>query len=330
MRLMANLTFANGARGFFSRAYHNDPIWVTGSCQRSLTGPFLTFSDLWLELDRRMERFQALTPLLLSAKPDSLPDFEFMTCEPSTQARHPDWVDSTATYLLRGDDFEIFFLINNDVRGMSSVNLNIPTSRVHKLEIYGLSDFVERRTWEQMDLERHIEMFPGQGHVVIVASPDVCADWRDVLARRLMEDDRRQLAFNLRLARAYNLDVVQAESLMADVRARGGLQDLLAMDLARDILLDMTYACRDIAEPRGKIISASSAVCACDGALCRLMAKGKIDLAQEWGLKVVPMAREIAMARIKLRQGDGGAIIQHCNDLARRAVKLVSEIRDVS
>jgi hypothetical protein len=328
MRLMVNLAFANGARGFFTYAYHNDPIWVSGSCQRSLTGPFLTFSDLWLELDRRMERCLALAPLLLRAKPVRLPKMAFITSSSSEDfTHHPEGVAPTASYRLRGPDFELYFVVSNDVRGMSSVNVHIPTALLRGLEIYDLADFVQSRTWAPMDLERHMEMFPGQAHVVIVAKPEVCAHWRDVIASRLVDDDHRQLRFNMELAWMYDLDIKPVEALLKRVNTGAPLKDLEIMDAARDRLVDLIYTCPPIYQTRGQIISASSAVCACDGALCRLMSRGKIDLAREWGLKVVPLAREIANARLELRRGRGAEIAPHCDDLANRSIRLATEIR---
>lgn len=329
MRLMINVAFLNGARGWFSYAYHNDPIWLTGSIQRSLTGPFLMFSDLWLELDRRMERYNAIAPLLLRAQPARLPKEWYVESQSSDDfAQVPEGLPPTSSFRLRGDDFNLFCVASNDVRGMSSLNISIPRDTLRPgHEMIDLTDFVQNRTWTPMDLNRHIEMFPGQAQIVLMAERNVCEHWRDVLAQRLVDDDRTQLSFNLALAQTYGLDTGSVEVLFQKSVSGDPIQNLEAMDEAYDQLVDLMYSAAPIRETRSRIIEASAAVCACDGALCRLMEKGKADLAREWGIKVVPFAREITHLRLELRRGKGQQVLSYAEDVAKRTLALLKEIR---
>ena len=58
---------------------------------------------------------------------------------------------------------------------------------------------------------------------MLVAKPDVCAFWRDVIAARLIEDDQRDLSFNLTLARQYGLSVKPVEKLVAHTDVSGAI-----------------------------------------------------------------------------------------------------------
>ncbi len=328
MRLMANLAMANGARGWFSYAYHNDPVWITGSCQRTLTGPFLAFSDLWLELDKRMGRFDAIAPLLLAAAPAPLPEEWYFSSQRSADHTElPEGAPATSYHHLRGDEFDLYFVISNDVRGMTSVDAHIPPEALGDLEIYDLSDFVHTWNWAPMRLERHVEMFPGQARIVLVAKPAVCAYWRDVIARRLIEDDKKHVELNLTLARAHDIDTQAIDVKLASTGQGDILHDLVSMHAIRAITLNLLYQTPRIAEPRSKIIEVCAAVCACDGALCRLIHKGKAEMARELGMSVLPIAREFTKMRLELRQGKGADITAHCETLAKRALQLLEEIR---
>lgn len=328
MRLMVNLAFANGARGWFSYAYHNDPIWVTGSCQRTLTGPFLMFSDLWLELDRRMESYSALAPLLLASRPAKLPPDLFAAQATSDDLTIlPEGVPPTSSFRLRGPDFNLFLVVSNDVRGMSSLNIQVAPETLSGNHIYDLSDFLRKRIWAPMDLQRHLEMFPGQAQIVIVAKPEVCEHWRDVIAERLIEDDKRQLAFNLKLARTYGLDIANIESMLHSAGSGPMMGNLAVMDRVRDELVNLMYSAPAIRDTRSSIIEACAAICACDGVLCRLIGRGKVDLAKEWGQRVLPLAREITHLRLELRRGRGSEILDYCKDVAQRTLTLLAELR---
>jgi hypothetical protein len=331
MRLMVNLAFANGAKGWFSHAYHNDPIWVTGSCQRTLTGPFLMFSDLWLELDRRMESINALAPLFLASSPANLPPNWFSALATSDDlAQLPQGVPPTSSFRLRGPDFNLFLVVSNDVRGMSSLNLSVAPEALSGNHVFDLSDFVRKRTWAPMDLERHLEMFPGQAQMVIVAKPDVCSRWRDIVAERLIEDDKRQLDFNVKLARTYGLDIGAIEEMLKHAVQGPTMENLAAMDRVRDELVNLMYSSPPIRDTRSSIIEACAGICACDGVLCRLIGRGKVDLAKEWGQRVLPLAREVTHLRLEFRRGKGAEVLDYCRDVAQRTLSLLSELRALS
>ncbi len=328
LRLMINSSFATGARGFFTYSFHNVPIWIGGSCQRTLTGPFLTFSDLWQELDNRMERINAIAPLLLGARPEPIPEGSYsMTLRSEDKALLPNGVPLTTASRLLGSGYSIIFLVSHDIRGMASINLSINPDFVQEYDVYDLSDFVQDRKWQRMPLERHLEMFPGQAHMFLIATPDKCLHFRDVVAQRLMEDDRQQLSINMRLARHYNIDVSPIEEFLNGPREGDTLEKLAHMDWARDRLLDLIYENPEISDARSRIIEASAGLCACDGALCRLHGMGKAELARELGLKVLPLARELTHMRLELRHGRGKHVLDQARGLSLRTLEMLDEIR---
>ncbi|GMW02557.1 MAG: hypothetical protein AMXMBFR84_36930 [Candidatus Hydrogenedentota bacterium] len=330
MRLMVNLAFANGARGWFSHAYCNDPFWVTGSYQRTLTGPFLTFSDLWLELDRRMERLAAVTPLLLETEPASIPRLWYAQSSiAEDNYKLPEGMAAVSSYRLKGPDFDLFFVVSNDVRGMSALYANIPQDALEGNQIYDLTDFMQERVWKPMNLERHLEMFPGQAQVVLLGRPEVCDRIHHVVSKHLINVDMQQLNFYLKMARTYGLDMGPVEDLLSKATTGDTLIDLAMTDQARDLLVDMIYNTPDIFQPRSHIIEISSALCACDGVLCRMMSRGKVEEAMEWGQRVIPLAREVTRYRIELRRGLGHDITPHTADIVKRTHSLLNELRNL-
>lgn len=328
IRLMLNYAFANGARGWFAFSYHNDPVWLGGNAERSLTGPFLTFSDLWSELGHRMERFAGLAPLFLNAQPvEGGEEYIKATYELHPRAKIPEDRPALQVYHLQGPDYRLVYLVSTDISEVTPVNVVIDESRLRGLEVYDVTDFVRSRSWHPTERSRHIEMFPGQGHVLLIAEPGAAEFWRGQIIERLMEDDRRQISLDLGLARRYDLDISEVQQLMQTVGMGEHMEDLRKMQAARDQLLNLVYGAPAIIEPRSKIIEASSIVCACDGALCRLMNMGRIDMARELGLKVPPLTRDMSHLRLKLRRGKGREMLADCEELAARAHKVLTEIR---
>jgi hypothetical protein len=328
IRLLMNSSFANGARGWFTFVYHNEPLWLNGSIQRSLTGPYLSFSDLWLELDKRLEIYDALAPFILNAKPARLPKKWFAFSKRSEDAfQFPEGVDPTSSYRLRGPDYNLYFIISNDVRGMASVNIDIPPEEMKGLYIYDLTDCIRWRRWVPMDLSRHWEMFPGQARVLFVAERSVCDVWRDILFTRLRADAHRDMVFDLKLAKSYSLDLREIESLADRAWSQNPIDGVESIDRARALLFERIYGSQVITTARSKIIEVSSIVCACDGALCRLMDKGRIDLARELGQDLGPISAEFTRYRLDLRQGRGVEISPQCEALSKRALELLASIR---
>ncbi|NIA13115.1 MAG: hypothetical protein GWP08_03465, partial [Nitrospiraceae bacterium] len=328
MRLMMNLAFANGARGWLTFSYHNDPIWIRGSCQRSLTGPFLTFSDLWSELGQRVESLQAIAPLFLKATPQADPEKWFVTDSVAhTNAQFPEGMEPTGVYRLAGDDFDLYCVTSNDIREMMTVHIDTSSPTRNGLVLYDLADYARTRRWTAMPTKRHLEMFPGQQHIILAAAPAAAERWRDTIAERLIAGDRRRLTFDLPLAQAYGLDTTDIEWRMAGIGHSTTPEALDNMRRARDILLDLIYASPKLYESRSKLIEVSAALCACDGSLCRLLGQGQADVARQMGFKVIPLAREMTHLRIELRQGRGRAIFEQCRGLAKRTSEILYEIR---
>jgi len=331
MRLLINQAYASGARGWFTFSYHNDPIWNGGSCQRSLTGPFLTFSDLWSELGLRMERFSAITPLLMNASPGPSPEVDVRVAwREHPKARHAPGVESIDWFWLHGPDYSLLYVVSNDIAEVTPVNITFPDLAGKGLGIINITDFTRNRVWTQMDQRRHLEMFPGQGEIIMVAPVEVCERWRDAIAARLLEGDRRQLAIDLELARPYDMPIKEIERCMNRIGRGSPTDELARMMDARDHLINLIYATPDLFEARSKIIQISAGICGCDGTLCRMLGMGKADRAHDLGLKVLPLAREMTNLRLQLREGKGADIFKECAKLADRTMALLTEIRTLA
>ncbi|MFP4502376.1 MAG: hypothetical protein ACLFTT_15350 [Candidatus Hydrogenedentota bacterium] len=328
MRLMLNLTLAHGGRGWFAHTYHNVPLWMGGAFQRSLTGPFLTFSDLWAEIGLRVERLHALTPLFLQARPATEGAISFrLEVEPTPRRNRPRDVPAVMCRILSNEQFSLYYIINNDIVDVTPVNLLFEEDP--EIGVYDVSDYVRTRQWQPMDRRRHIEMFPGQGRVILAGPHAVCQSARRQIAERMLEDDSRQIAVDLGLARRYDLPTGAVQQLMETVGNGVPHEDAENTHEARNRLIDLVYGSPHIYEARSKLIEVSAAICGCDGALCRLVGQGKVDQAHELGEQVLSVARELTHLRLELREGKGGQIRDYCNDLARRTLEQLQRIRSV-
>jgi hypothetical protein len=328
MRLMANLAFANGARGWFAYSYHNEPVWMRGRLQRSLTGPFLTFSDLWSELMLRMRWVSALSPLLLAARiEDEMDDWFLRGISTSSTVRPAPGIPPISQFHLRGDDFSLYFTVSNNTREIASVEIDIPKGGTSGKQIYDLSDFVTGRQWRVIDRRRHVEMFPGQAHILLVASPKRCDEWRQRITQQMIASDQRILHCSVALARAYGLDLSGIDETLQSSNGSADPHHLDVVQSARDRLTDMIYATDSIREARSSILASSAAVCGCDGALCRLMELGKRDLAMSIGERVIPLASEFTHLRLELLRGNGGKIAKAARENAERSRALLQLIR---
>ena len=266
MRLMMNLAFANGARGWFAFTYHNNPYWGQGHCQRSLTGPFLAFSDLWSELGERIKFFDLLTPILLSASPEgSLKKWYVTSITSETDTVFPEDIGPVGVFRMRGEDFQVIFLVNNDTSKMAGFNIHIPSNAIEGQEVFDFSDYIATSHWQPMDRKRHLEMFPGQMKVLMIAPLPVCEAWRSLIGQRIVEHNRRRLEINLRLARSHDLPVADIESMVEDVGQHGDPEEIIRIQKARNELVNRLYDSAAISDSRSKIIEATAALCGCDG-----------------------------------------------------------------
>ena len=218
-------------------------------------------------------------------------------------------------------------MVNNDVRGMTEVHLKTPPEAVEGLEVYDISDFLHTWNWISPKLDRRIEMFPGQARFILEAEPAASARWRDVITQRLIDDDLRQSKLNLALTQAHGVDAPAVEEKLNTTGHGDLLHDLVTTHTIRAMTLNLIYQSPNIRRPRSKLIETASALCACDGALCRLLNKGRADQARELGLNVLPIARESTQLRLELRTGKGEQILPHCENLSARALTLLEHIR---
>lgn len=328
MRLMLNQALANGARGFFTYAYHNAPLWDGGHCERSLTGPFLTFSDLWAELGNRVERFTAMAPLFLNAVPnDGEPPFRLgLTSRANPRSRVPKDMPLVQVLWMRSADYHLCYLVSNDADQSVSVNLEFPAFLPDGMEIFDVTAFVRSRIWTPAERIRHLEMFPGQGQLLLVGTPEGCSHWRDVIAERILEEDRRQVLVDLDLARKYRLDVGEIESTILEAPPGAPLETLLHVHAARDRLTNLIYGTPTLTEARSLLIKASSIICGCDEALSALYGAGRKDSAHELGIKVEPLAKNLTQLRLRLRRGYGTSVARSCGDLVAKGTAVLHEI----
>jgi len=328
MRLMVNLAFANGARGWFAYSYHNDPVWLRGRLQRSLTGPFLTFSDLWSELMQRMRWVDALAPLLLTARvEDSMDDWFARGVFTNSTVCPAPGVPAISQFHLRGDDFSLYITVSNNTREIASVEVDFPKSAAEGMEIYDLSEFVRDRVWRPIERKGHIEMFPGQARILLVATPERCEFWRRRITERMGMAALRKLRYAMTLVRSYGLDLASIEDGLAALGAPSEQAHLETIERARDRVLELVYANQNIREPHSSIFQASSAICGCDGALCRLMELGKGNLARQIGSEVIPLAAQLTQHRLAWRRGEGESVTAEAKESAARCVRLLERIR---
>lgn len=327
MRLMLNLAWANGAKGWFSFAYHNEPVWAGGKFIRSLTGPFLTFGDIWSELGHRMDRFRGMAPLFLKAKPCDDPGFGIkITGNFHAHTKLPEGIPPLQWHWLEGPDYYLLYVVNNDLDQVTPAYLDVSKLLDGGLEMYDITDFARTRVWTPMERERHIEMFPGQGQVFLIADETACKGLCAVICDHVVEDDHRLIGLELGIARRYDLDISEVLRMQSAIGVGDPLHDVQKIRQARELIADIVYDAPDIVEPRGRIIQANSAVCACDRILCRMHNRGRTHEAEVLGQRLIPLTRDIVHLRLAVRRGRGRAVHDQCVDVARKAVDLMKEI----
>ncbi|MBI1318270.1 MAG: hypothetical protein GC168_04865 [Candidatus Hydrogenedens sp.] len=331
LRLMLNHAFCGGARGWFSYTYHNVPAWHEGPFKRSLTGPFLTFSDLWSELGHRIERFHGLASLLLHSRPNGgewVPGVE-MSVRRHSNSRVPEDVPPVYSAWLHGDDFALLYVVNNDASEVTGINIKIPATIPFGQEVYDMTDFVRYRNWHPMAHERHIEMFPGQGQVFMFAPPEVARRERNFVIERMVWNDRRQIGIDLGVARRYEVDITSSQELIKRTGLGDPMDDLRNAADARADLINMLGAHQALVTSRSALVQASAAICGCDGVLCRMFDQGRMDEAHENGRQVLPLARTLTELRLKLRRGHAASIQEQSHALAQSAIALLQELRTI-
>jgi len=328
MRLMANLAFANGARGWFAYSYHNEPVWQNGRLQRSLTGPFLTFSDIWSELMLGLKWIDALAPLLLETQiEDTIEDWFLRGVRTQSTVCPEPGIAPVSQYHLRGGDFSLYITVSNNTREIAGIEIDIPPDLPEGVQAYDLSAFVKSQVWGGAVRQGHLEMFPGQAHVLLVATEECAHAWRDRITQRLVQSALRKIRYPHQMARNYGLDTGEIEASLEALNGTGSLACLSIVKAAADQLTDMLYANEAITRARSSIIEASAACCGCDGALCRLMALGKGDYAQAAGPEVVALAREFTRQRVELRRGNAAAVIESAEATAVRGEEILKRLR---
>ena len=324
--MMLNSTLANGGRGWFSYTYHNTPVWVNGHYERSLTGPFLTFSDLWAELGNRIERLAALSPLFLSTGPVPPPPhlnlaFDFKR-NPKSHLRKD--IEAISVSWLQGPDYFLLYVINNDIYQVTSLNLSLPELLPDGLEIYETTALARIRSWEPSAHKLHFEMFPGK------AVPDRTtlglAFWCEEIARRILQTDQRQARVDLELARQYRLDLRGIENALNNPVSDASIGELVQVRDARERLFNLIYATPDICEPNAMLMKASSVICGCDEALSALHGRGRTEVARELGVKVLPLSRSLTVLRLQMRRGYGLRILPEASALVQSGTDLLREI----
>jgi hypothetical protein len=331
MRLMLNLTFMHGARGWFAFAYHNEPIWAGGACQRTLTGPFLTFSDLWSELGLRAQRFAAMAPLLLKAQPVDPPNLPLsIRWKAHERAQIPPDFPAVGVQWFQGDSFWLLYLTNHDVREVTSVYIDTAPPLPNSWQMFDVTDFVRQRRWETLEPSRHLEMFPGQGQIILIVERERASDVLAELCARTIREDQRQVSLDLSLAKRYDLPVDPVIQTMRQLGLHAPIKEIDMTKKARDYLTNVLYGAPIIRETRSQLLRAAAAICACDGALCRLLAQGRADEAHEYGLKVVRNARELTHYRLQLRRGKAAEVFERAQKLADDVLVLLNKIRGVS
>jgi hypothetical protein len=230
---------------------------------------------------------------------------------------------------LEGPDYLLLYVISNELTEVTTVYIDVPQGLPEGLEVFDMTDFVRSRNWQPVAWRRHLEMFPGQGQIMLVAERHVCEGLRDTVSSRLRDDDRRQIALDLGLARRHNLDTKAVQRSLHQIGTGAPLEDSLKTLEAREQLINSIYRAPKLAEARSSLTKAGAAICACDGALCRLLGTGQVDAAFEMGVSVLPLARKIAGLRLKVRRNHDDDLIEQAEDLTRQSLKLMERIRKV-
>ncbi|MCA1903061.1 MAG: hypothetical protein LDL53_12740 [Candidatus Hydrogenedens sp.] len=328
IRLMINLAISSGAHGWITYSYHNMPLWVGSECQRSLTGPFLTFSDVWQELGSRLGRFFVLAPLVMLAKPSKPPDFvPSIQVRKHQRSRCPDSINVITTSWLKGNNYWLLYIVNQDSSEVTGVNVTLPKSLPDNYRVYDATQFVRTYQWEELPSSFHREMFPGQGQILLIATPEECQYWGDVILKRIFEHIERQINIDLNLLRPFQPTIDKLEEKINNLKEKQSIQNLLKLIEIRNQITDTIYATEDISLVRGKLFEAGSILCACDGVMCRLLIEGKKSIVEKYRDEVIKYAGDLIQYRLSIREGKGKQYLTSINNLSERLFTILSELR---
>jgi hypothetical protein len=106
------------------------------------------------------------------------------------------------------------------------------------------------------------------------------------------------------------------------------IDDLQSAKRARDRMTNMLYTPGPLVEARSAIYEISAALCGCDGALCWLYDRGRVDEAHERGTEVLVLSQRLNQLRLKMRRGHAADIIEDCHALKADTVKALGALRD--
>ncbi|MCX8065000.1 MAG: hypothetical protein N3G21_07490 [Candidatus Hydrogenedentes bacterium] len=331
VRLMLNLAISSGARGWLSYIYHNIPLWLGGDCEKSITGPFLCSTDVWQELGARLGRFFALSPLFLHSVPlTHSPDIEVeVRSRRHERSRCPQSIDVISQSWFKGKDFYIFYLVNQDTSEVTSVDVKFKTSFSEGVKIYDATQFVRTYEWVEVQPVFHREMFPGQGLILLIATPDVCRNWENVIVGRTVEFVAKQIKIDTELLKNYCEDLrdYYYEKLEDYLSKENSPQKLEILSKLKDDIFNSLYACEDLVKSRGKLYESESLLCACDEELSKLLGQEKSKTIEPYKKELLRLAKEVVKYKLLIKNGEGKKILNDINKVCIDLHKLLYELR---
>ncbi len=328
IRLMINLAISSGARGWLSYTYHNTPLWSGGECQRSLTGPFLTFSDVWQELGGRLGRFYSLASLVMSAKPSSAPDFRpDIQSRKHPRSRCPGNVDILMNTWMKGDNFWLLYIVNQDTSEVTGVNINFHSALPEQYRVYDATQFVRSYQWEELPPSLHREMFPGQGQIMLIATPEECQRWGEIIMGRIFNYIEQQIFIDIELLKPYLSSIDKIADKVRELGEKRSINALHKMVEIKNQVTNTIYSTEDLYKVRGKLFEVGAILCACDGVLCRLLSESKNSIVEKYKEEILQLAGEFIKCRMGVREGKGKKFLAPIGKLSERLSIILQELR---
>lgn len=331
IRLMINLAISSGARGWLSYTYHNVPLWAGGECERSMTGPFLCSSDVWQELGARLGRFFALAPLFLKSVPVNKPaEFDVeVRSRRHPRSRCPGSVEILLQSWFKGENFWIFYLVNQDTSEVTGVDVKFRKEFGRGYRVYDATQFVREHKWLEVGSEFHREMFPGQGLILLIASEDVCKEWEEKIIKGLVESVSRQIRMDMELWRYYCKDFLSVyDDKVNECNLMGNtVEKLRCITQIREEVFNRIYGCESLVKSRGKLFEIESLLCACDEELNRFVGLGKEELVGSYRDKLLLFAKEAIKWRLAIKRGEGGSVLSNLEKTCESLHKMLAQLR---